>query len=229
MLIHIASTDTSSSLDTLDKNQIQPNACDLKLDRVFAFNKGSFSISETAKTTIEKTEIFPDTKGMFRLEPKTVYEVQFEGTIKIGDDEAGWVITRSTLNRNGLFFTSGLYDSGYNGAMAGALHNNTGSYAFIAKGTRVAQFLLFKAQALHQYDGSYGIAKDGTVKQAEKQYVRSGDSLVHNNPAPHATPVVDAMTILNSTIPYDSSPSSCEPATTYDSSCSTDSSSGGDW
>ena len=98
--------------------------------------------------------------GIFKFTPGNIgtYEIIMEGEITIGDDEAGWVITRSTLNRNGLFITSGLYDSGYKGVMAGALHVNVAN-AVIKKGTRVGQFLLFKAEAVNQYDGDYGTGK----------------------------------------------------------------------
>ena len=81
-----------------------------------------------------------------------------ENIISVGAYEAGWVITRSTLNRNGVFITSGLYDSGYHGVMAGAMHVTTGPM-WLRRGTRVGQFLLFKSQALKKYDGDYGIGK----------------------------------------------------------------------
>ena len=42
--------------------------------------------------------------------------------------------------------------------MAGALHVNVGP-AKIYKGTRVGQFLLFKAESLTQYDGDYGTGR----------------------------------------------------------------------
>ena len=80
-----------------------------------------------------------------------------ENIISVGEGEAGWVITRSTLNRNGLFLTSGLYDSGYNGVMAGVLHCN--GPARIMKGTRIGQYLSFDAESLSSYDGDYGIGK----------------------------------------------------------------------
>jgi deoxycytidine triphosphate deaminase len=86
-----------------------------------------------------------------------------ENIINVGDGEAGWVITRSTLNRNGLFLTSGLYDSGYHGAMAGVLHVTIGP-ARIKQGTRIGQYLSFNAEALHKYDGDYGIGKDHDQK-----------------------------------------------------------------
>ena len=41
------------------------------------------------------------------------YEAIMDAYVTVGAVEAGWVVPRSTLNRNGLFITSGLYDSGY--------------------------------------------------------------------------------------------------------------------
>jgi len=90
-----------------------------------------------------------------------------ENIVTIGPDEAGWVITRSTLNRNGVFITSGLYDSGYSGVMAGAMHVRGGPVR-IKKGTRVAQFLLFKAEALTLYNGSYGLNSEHDKKYTKE-------------------------------------------------------------
>ena len=86
-----------------------------------------------------------------------------ENIISVGAGEAGWVITRSTLNRNGCFITSGLYDSGYHGVMAGAMHVTSGPL-MIKKGTRVGQFLLFKSETVKMYDGDYGIGKEHDKK-----------------------------------------------------------------
>jgi deoxycytidine triphosphate deaminase len=88
--------------------------------------------------------------------------------ISVGQGEAGWVITRSTLNRNGLFLTSGLYDSGYHGAMAGMLHVTIGQ-ARIKKGTRIGQYLSFEAESLSMYDGDYGINKEHDKKYGVKE------------------------------------------------------------
>tara|TARA_X000001316_G_C919147_1_gene33272 strand:+ start:915 stop:1346 length:432 start_codon:yes stop_codon:yes gene_type:complete len=135
---------------------------DLKIDKIFAIKyENTFEISEDGKTHRGSVEVKPDSNGWWSLGPGT-YEIIMEGEITIGHDEAGWVITRSTLNRNGVFITSGLYDSGYKGVMAGAMHvtgNNVSKRFRIQKGTRVAQFLLFKAEAVIQYDGDYGTGK----------------------------------------------------------------------
>ena len=153
-MIHLASNQSSSDLNEFDISQVQPNAIDLKVDKIFSIDNNTFSISESGKIHRGSSPIAPEEDGYWRLEVGT-YEIIMEGEITIGPDEAGFVITRSTLNRNGLFITSGLYDSGYSGVMAGALHVGVG-VARIQRGTRVGQFLLFKAEALNQYDGNYG-------------------------------------------------------------------------
>jgi len=156
-MIHIASDKSGSTLSTYEPGQVQPNAIDLKVDKIFKLKNLPFMIDEENKVHRGSIELSPIESDCWVLEPGT-YEIIMEGIVHLADDEAGWVITRSTLNRNGLFITSGLYDSGYEGVMAGALHVNGGK-AVIKKGTRVGQFLLFKAESLHQYDGDYGVSK----------------------------------------------------------------------
>lgn len=162
MMIHLASETSTSSLSEFINTQVQPNAIDLKVDKVFRLEPKEFKISEEEKKHRGSVEILPDEQGYYNLIQGT-YEIIMEGIISIGSDEAGFVITRSTLNRNGLFITSGLYDSGYEGVMAGALHVGGGP-AKIKKGTRVGQFLLFKAESLSSYDGDYGTGKDHDKK-----------------------------------------------------------------
>ena len=153
-MIHMASLNSTSTLSTFEDDQVQPNAIDVKLKQVRSIDDNPFTISEEGKIHRGSTIVKPEKDGYWRLENGT-YEVVMEGEVTIGPDEAGFIITRSTLNRNGLFLTSGLYDSGYSGVMAGALHVSCG-VARIAKSTRVGQFLLFKAESLNQYEGSYG-------------------------------------------------------------------------
>ena len=158
-MFNICSNNSNSSLSVWDQSQVQPNAADIRIDKLFEVNNHvMFIIDEERKAHRGSVEIEPDKNGYWTLEPNKSYEFLAEGTVKMGEDEAGFIITRSTLNRNGVFITSGLYDSGYEGVMAGAIHNNSGP-AMIKRGTRVGQFLLWKAEALNQYDGDYGTGK----------------------------------------------------------------------
>ena len=175
---HLASHTTKSQLSIFDKKQIQPNAIDLKVDTILKIKKDTHFILDEDRKTHRGTEpVSIDSEGYYVLEPGA-YEILMEGEITIGPDEAGWVITRSTLNRNGIYITSGLYDSGYKGVMAGALHVTCGP-AMIKKGTRVGQFLLFKAEALNQYDGDYG-----TGKADDLLYKLTPEQLVDSSGAP---------------------------------------------
>ena len=159
---HIQSPNSRSTLTNVEQKDIQPNAVDLRVDKIFHVSGKDFTISEEAKEHRGSEEIQPDMDGWFYF-PIGLYEVVMQNIINVGKDEAGWVITRSTLNRNGLFLTSGLYDTGYNGVMAGMLHVNIGP-ARIKKGTRIGQYLNFEAESVKVYDGSYGLDKEHDKK-----------------------------------------------------------------
>jgi deoxycytidine triphosphate deaminase len=163
---HILGPNSRSSLTNVASGDSQPNAVDLRLSKVFQMKNAIFQLSNEQKQHrgIEH-EIVPDEEGYFNLSVGS-YEVVMENIIRVGENEAGWVITRSTLNRNGCFLTSGLYDSGYHGAMAGVLHVTTGP-ARIKQGTRIGQYLSFEAESLSSYDGDYGINKQHDKKYGE--------------------------------------------------------------
>jgi len=165
-MIHILGEKSNSRLTGVQDGDSQPNAIDLRLGKVFAINNNLFELSEEGKKHRGTTEIESDQDGWYYLQEGT-YEVVMENIVTVGADEAGWVVTRSTLNRNGVFITSGLYDSGYYGVMAGAMHVRGGPLR-IKKGTRVAQFLLFKAEALTLYNGSYGLNSEHDKKYTKE-------------------------------------------------------------
>lgn len=160
---HIFGPGSRSSLSEVKEGDVQPNAVDLRLGKVFRIKFEPFEISNEHKKHRGTEEIHPDANDYFILFPGH-YEVVMENLINVGENEAGWVITRSTLNRNGCFLTSGLYDTGYHGVMAGVLHV-TVDVAKIKKGTRIGQYLSFDAEALHSYNGDYGLGK-----QHDKKY-----------------------------------------------------------
>ena len=155
---HILGRNSRSTLTNVGDGDSQPNAVDLRLGKVFPIKKDVFEISNDHKSHRGTEQaLTPDADGYYTLEPGE-YEVVMENVINVGENEAGWVITRSTLNRNGLFLTSGLYDSGYHGVMAGVLHVTVGT-ARIKQGTRIGQYLSFDSESLSSYDGDYGVGK----------------------------------------------------------------------
>jgi deoxycytidine triphosphate deaminase len=160
-MIHIKGK-AKTELSNVQEVDIQPNAIDLRLGKIFKINNNDFIIDEEQKIHRCSEEVTLNEDGYFHLEPGS-YEVIMENIINVAEGEAGFVITRSTLNRNGVFITSGLYDSGYNGVMAGVMHINCGLMK-IKPGTRIGQYLCFKAESLHKYDGDYGLNKDHDKK-----------------------------------------------------------------
>jgi len=159
---HIMGSQSRSTLTQVAEGDVQPNAVDLRLGSVYSINPNMFEVSNDHKTHRGSIKLQPDEFGYFNLAAGH-YEVVMENVINVGENEAGWVITRSTLNRNGVFLTSGLYDSGYNGVMAGVMHVTCGP-ARIKQGTRIGQYLSFDAEALHAYNGSYGLNSEHDKK-----------------------------------------------------------------
>ena len=159
---HIQSPNSRSTLTNVEQKDIQPNAVDLRLDKVLKVGDSDFVISEDFKQHRGSIEVEPDLDGWFYLE-EGHYEVVMKNMVNVGHNEAGFVITRSTLNRNGLFLTSGLYDTGYVGVMAGMLHVTIGP-ARIKQGTRIGQYLNFEAESIKVNNGSYGTGKEHDKK-----------------------------------------------------------------
>lgn len=157
MLLHPTSVTTLTEFTGVQEGDVQTNALDLRLGDVFAIGDQLFTIDNENKQHRSKTQMNTDDDGYYNLEPGH-YEVVMENIITVGTNEAGFVITRSTLNRNGCFLTSGLYDTGYNGVMAGVLHVNCGPVR-IKRGTRIGQYLNFDSESEGMYDGDYGVGK----------------------------------------------------------------------
>lgn len=169
MSIVVVNTDASTStLSNVGEKNIQQAAVDLNLENVWKM-EGVFQIDEDGKQPRKTTQIAHDWQGYYYLEPG-VYEISFDHDIEIGPDEAALVITRSTLVRNGVLCASGLWDPGFKGRGGCALHINGGPLR-IKKGTRVAQFVLWKVlNAQGTYDGSYGLDAAGKPKELEAKY-----------------------------------------------------------
>lgn len=167
-MIHIMGPNSKSRLTNVEDNDVQPNAVDLKVKELFRIHDTLFLIDEENREHRETSKVPLDEDGYWVLEPGS-YEIIMDNNISVGMGEAGWVITRSSLNRNSVHLSSGLYDSGYEGIMAACMHVNSGSMK-IKPGTRVGQYISFKSEALHAYDGAYGFNADGTPKEMEAKY-----------------------------------------------------------
>ena len=167
-MIHASSKHSNTYISGINEDCIQQNAVDLRIQSVRRILPTMFILDEERKVHRDTQEVPLGEDGYWELQPGS-YEFTTEHIIHVGEDEAGFVITRSTLNRNGVFVTSGNYDSGYRGSQAGCLHVTSGPMK-LKPGTRIAQMLLWKAEAIKQYDGDYGLDADGKPKDMEAKY-----------------------------------------------------------
>ena len=145
---------------TIADNTIQPNAIDFTLDKLFNIDHDmQFIVSEQEKCMRGSKEIEAQYEPenfyhWWSLEAKTSYDAMSSMYVKLPEGIACNLIIRSTFNRNGIFLTSGLYDSGYEGHIGFAIHNNSGP-AKIATGTRVGQIMFVESDSAKMYAGGY--------------------------------------------------------------------------
>ena len=107
-------------------------------------------------------EIAAEFSGRFNinvwvLQPHTSYDAMSSFYMDIPEGVAVDIIIRSTFNRNGVFITSGLYDTGYLGNMGFVIHNNSG-YVFLAPNTRIGQIRFWESDSEGKYAGGYNTA-----------------------------------------------------------------------
>ena len=144
---------------------IQPNAVDISADKLFEMNsKTLFRIDEDSKTHRERTEV-PIIKDYWTLNPGT-YDFASNVYVEIPEGIVGWVVVRSSFNRNGVYLGSGLYDSGYKGPICGTLYVH--GTAGLKCGTPVGQFILAKSDSHGTYAGGYNVPEGELPKHIKK-------------------------------------------------------------
>lgn len=163
MLVH-----SSKFMNNLDDECIQPNAVDLRIASISKIdNNTTFVINESEKKHRDNikvplmTQLSEGLQGTGRKYwtlDQGQYQFETDHFVEIPEGYAGWLIARSTLNRNGVFVTSGLYDSGFKNTVGGVLH--VSGKTEIDINTRIAQFIMLKAETEHLYDGDYNV-KEG--------------------------------------------------------------------
>ena len=141
---------------------IQPNALDFDCARVFRPETYSDAyLSEKTKKIRKYVELQPavDIEGepAWALINGSGYDFSSNFHVTLPEGIAAQLIVRSTLNRSGIFLTSGLYDSGFEGQVAGVLRISNGDFK-LAPNTRIGQIMFLKSDAGGMYSGGYNHA-----------------------------------------------------------------------
>ena len=143
---------------------MQPNALDITIESVEAIQDGPndypLVIRKDGNVGRQKITLDPINDVLFDLRPG-IYSFESSITCEIPEGVAGWLISRSSLNRNGVFILSGFYDSGFRGKVGGTIY--THGWTQIEKGARVAQLVTPKAEAVGMYNGQYQSNQTGAT------------------------------------------------------------------
>ena len=161
MILH-PNGQAKTKLTEVDEAMEQMHCLDVRIAKLYELH-GDFALSEDVKVHRSQIEVHPDESGWFNLKPNTTYAFDTKHKVEMAKGEAGWIISRSTLTRNGLLAGSALYDSGYNGGVNGFISNNSLNKARIKVDTRVGQFIIVKADTIKLYEGEYNEAKSKTT------------------------------------------------------------------
>lgn len=136
-------------------NNPSPNAIDFTLDQLYSINKNdTFYLSNDSKKMRGQQEIFTDSANNWIIPEHSVCDGQSSMYVEIPEGVAALLIIRSSLSRNGIYLTSGIYDSLFKGHIGFALHNRSGP-AVIEKGTRVGQIIFIESDNHGVYAGGY--------------------------------------------------------------------------
>lgn len=134
--------------------QVQPNAIDFTLDKVFWQDQRPARVSEVGKTMRDLIEMPVSDAGFWTLAEQRVFDGTSDVYVDVPEGVAAILYTRSTFARNGVFIMSGLYDTGYKGNIGFTIYTPGGAID-IAPGTRIGQIAFIAAQNAGAYAGGY--------------------------------------------------------------------------
>ena len=167
--------------DLINKNlisgtlSVQPNAIDFTLDELYLIEPSLTYISNNKTLVQHRTRnkvslVTPESlrdshafgnvteepnlaSGWF-LAPNSSYDGTSNVYVEVPEGMAAFLVVRSTLNRNAIVLTSGLYDSGFKGHIGFTIHTKAGN-TFIEKGTYVGQIMFMASDSAGTYSGGY--------------------------------------------------------------------------
>lgn len=149
---------------------IQPNAVDIPVNKIYEMRSHSaFYLRSDGKTHRNRVDRELTSEGLWKLTPGA-YDFFSEAYVEVPEGVCGWLITRSTLNRNGIIVHSGLYDSGYKGHLSGTLYVFHGAN-FIEPGVCICQFIMASSKSEGVYAGGYNAA-EGELPEQLKEHIK---------------------------------------------------------
>lgn len=168
------------------EKQIQPNAIDFTADKAFTVAIEYAYVSEEGKqmrgsepAALTKSSMTwspepPEWKDWWAIPGRDMLDFLSDVYVDLPEGVAAQLVIRSTLARNGLILTSGLYDSGFKGHIGFLLHNLHSQPAFIAPGTRVGQIIFVRSDSAGAYAGGYNHKKGTSLEYQDDKDLKVG-------------------------------------------------------
>ncbi len=154
------------------KKLLSPNAIDFTLDKVYTVNTDQTPyVSENFKQMRSLYELHAETYAIGKrwlLEGGRVYDGMSQMYVEVPPDVAAILYTRSTFTRNGVFLTSGLYDSGFKGAIGFTVFTVGGGIQ-VDVGTRIGQIAFVQSASAKAYEGGWNHAQGSHWTTPEEQ------------------------------------------------------------
>lgn len=170
MFIHPAGNELNN-VSNLDPKCIQMNAVDVRVSELRQIddyeNQYSdlhnqlFEISDEQTTHKKKSQPIPVNEDGYWVLSRGAYEFSSPHFVTVPKGYCGYLITRSSFNRNGIFIISGLYDSGFEGFVGGTLYNFGGRIK-MQHNVRLCQLVMASAETLKMYEGQYNFKNIST-------------------------------------------------------------------
>lgn len=89
------------------------------------------------------------------LKPKESKNILLNESVKLPSMLCGELKIRSTYSRKGIFLSSGLWDSGFEGNLGCTLYNLGNEIIIIPKNERICQIVCYEAESANLYNGKY--------------------------------------------------------------------------
>lgn len=161
---------THPECETLDdwkqRKFVSPNGIDFTVDHLYeTLKKQQFIITEYEKQMrgeVKKEPAYGENSDLWAIEPNETYGVISDMYVSIPNGHLALLFPRSTFVRNGLFISSGVFDTGFHGNAGCTLHNRSGE-ALVGQHTRIGQIAFIRSDKCSElYNGSYN-QKLGTI------------------------------------------------------------------
>ena len=135
-------------LTNAEEGNIQQSGIDVRLKSLTAITGGRLGKTE------KRVDISPvDCLGGWFTLLAGDYDFACYEHVVMPEDCCAILIQRSSLNRLGLYITTGLYDNGFHNYIGGVLH--VPHTVEIEEGCRIAQIIFIKSESRSTYRGQY--------------------------------------------------------------------------